>query len=160
MFLSVYLDFIFKSLCCNWVRYSVPSLTPSPVGGTLLLLVVVQSLGCFQLFVTPWTAAHQASQSSTISRSLLKLTSVKSVMPSNCLILCHPLLLLHSVFPSIRVFSDELTLLIRWPKHQSFSISLLFVPDPGIEPRSLALQANPLPLSHQRSPICLLLSAF
>ena len=79
MFLSVYLDFIFKSLSCNWVRYSIPSLTPSPVGGTLLLLIVVQSLSCVQLFVTPWTAARQASLSFTISWSLLTL---KSIIPS------------------------------------------------------------------------------
>ena len=73
---------------------------------------------------TPWTAARQASLSITISQSLLNLMSIKSVMPSNHLILCHPLLLLPSVFPSIRVFFSESALLIRWPKYQSFSFSI------------------------------------
>ena len=76
-----------------------------------------------RLFVTPWTAAHQASLSITNSWSLLKLMSIKSVMPSNHLILCHPLLLPPSIFPSIRVFSNESTLCIRWPKYWSFSIN-------------------------------------
>ena len=74
--------------------------------------------------VTPWTAARQASLSITNSRSLLKLISIGSVMPSNRLILCHPLLLLPSVFPSIRVFSSESFLRIRWPKDWSFSYSI------------------------------------
>ena len=74
--------------------------------------------------MTPWTAAHQASRSFTISQSLLKLMSIASVMPSNHLILCHPLLLLPLVFPSIRVFSSELVLPIRWPKYWSFSYSI------------------------------------
>ena len=82
----------------------------------------VQSLSCVQLFVTPWTAAHQASLSITNSPSLLKLMSIESMMPSNHLILCHLLLLLLSVFPSIRVFSSE-SVLIRWPKHWNFSFS-------------------------------------
>ena len=73
---------------------------------------------------TPWIAAHQASLSITNSQSLLKLMSIKSVMPSNHLILCHPLLLLCSIFPSIRVFSNESVLPIRWPKHWSFSFSI------------------------------------
>ena len=72
----------------------------------------------------PWTAARQASLSFTISQSLLKLTSVESVMPSNHLILCHPLLLLPSILPSSRVFSSESALCIRWPKHWSFSFSI------------------------------------
>ena len=76
---------------------------------------VVQLHSCVQFFATPWTAAHQASLSFTISWSLLKLVSIESVMPSNHLILCHPLLLLPSVFPSIRVFSNESALRIRWP---------------------------------------------
>ena len=75
------------------------------------------------LFETPWTAASQASLSFTISRSLLKLMSIESVKPSNHLILCHPLLLLTSIFPSIRVFSNESVLCIRWPKYWSFSFS-------------------------------------
>ena len=81
----------------------------------------VQSL---RLFVTPWTAAHQASLSITNSWSLIKLMSIELVTPSNHLILCHPLLLLPSIFPSIRVFSSESVLRIRWPKYWSFSFSL------------------------------------
>ena len=76
----------------------------------------VQSLSPFWLFETPWTAAHQASPSLTISWSLPKFISIESVMPSTLLILCHPLLLLPSVFPSIRVFSNELAVHVRWPK--------------------------------------------
>ena len=84
----------------------------------------VQSLSCVQLFVTPWTAACQASLSITNSRSLLKLTSIETVMPSNHLTLCHLLLLLPSIFSSIRVFSNESALRIRWPKYWSFSFSI------------------------------------
>ena len=86
-----------------------------------LLLAVAQLLSRVRLSVTPWTAARQASLSFTISRSLLKLMSIESVMPSNHLILCRPLLLLPSVFTSIRVFSNKLALRIRWPKYWSFS---------------------------------------
>ena len=86
--------------------------------------VVVQSLSCVRLFATPWTAAHQASLSFTISWSLLKLKSIESVMPSNHLILCHAFLLSPSIFPSIRVFSSESALHIRWPKYWSFSFSI------------------------------------
>ena len=75
-------------------------------------------------FVTPWTAAHKASLSITNSRSLLKLMSIESVMPSNHLILCHPLLLPPSIFPSIRVFSNESVFHMRWPKYWSFSFSI------------------------------------
>ena len=74
--------------------------------------------------VTPWTAAHQASLSITNSWSLLKLMSIELVTPFNHLILCHPLLLLHSIFPSIRVFSNESALHIRWPKYWSFSFNI------------------------------------
>ena len=84
----------------------------------------VQSLSCPQRFVTPWTAACQASLSITNSQSLLKLMSIESVMPSNHLILCHPLLLLPSILPSIRIFSNESVLRIRWPKYWSFSFSI------------------------------------
>ena len=84
----------------------------------------VQLLSCVRLFVTPWTAAHQASLSITHSQSLLKLMFIESVMPSNHLILCHSLLLLPSIFPSIRVFSNESVLPIRWPKYWSFSFSI------------------------------------
>ena len=81
----------------------------------------VQLLSHSQLFVTPWTAAHQSSLSITNSQNLLKLMSIESVMPSNHLILCRPLLLLPSIFPSIRVFSNESVLRIRWPKYWGFS---------------------------------------
>ena len=85
--------------------------------------VVVQSLSRVQLFATPWTAAHQASVSITNSQSLIKLVFIELVMPSNHLILCLPLLLPPSIFPSIRVFSNGSALHIRWPKYWSFSIS-------------------------------------
>ena len=84
----------------------------------------VQSLTHVRLFVTPWTAAHHASLSITNSQSLLKLMSIKLVMPSNPLVLCCPLLLLPSIFPSIRVFSNESVLHIRWPEYWSFNFSL------------------------------------
>ena len=84
----------------------------------------VQSLSRAQLFVIPWPAACHASLSITNSRSLLKLMSIQSMMSSNYLILCHPLLLLPSIFPSIRVFSNESALRIRWPKYWSFSLSI------------------------------------
>ena len=84
----------------------------------------VQSLSRVRLFVTPWTAARQASLSITNSRSSPKPMSIESVMPSNHLILCHPLLLLPSIFPSIRVLSNESTLRIRWPKYWSFSFNI------------------------------------
>ena len=90
----------------------------------IVFIVVVQSLSCVWLFVTPWTAACQASLSFTIYWSLLKLMSIKSVMPSNHLIPYCPLLLLPSIFPSIRVFSNESTLHIRWPNYWSFSFSI------------------------------------
>ena len=86
----------------------------------------VQSLSHVQLFVTPWTAAHQASLSIIKSWSLLKLMLIKSVVPSNYLILCHPLLLLPSIYPSIRVFSNESILLIRWPKYWSLASAAVF----------------------------------
>ena len=85
---------------------------------------VFQSLSCVRFFATPRTAAHQASRSFAISQCLLKLMSLDSVMPSNHLILCHPFLLLPSIFPSIRVFSNESALYIRWPKYWSFSFSI------------------------------------
>ena len=87
-------------------------------------VVVFQLLSCVWIVATPWTAARQASLSITISLSLLKFTSIDSVMPSNYLILCCPLLLLPSIFPSIRVFSNESTLHIRWPKYQSLGFSI------------------------------------
>ena len=87
-------------------------------------IVVVQLLSRVRLLATAWTAARQAFLSFTISRSLLKLMFTESVMPSNYLILCHLLLLLSSIFPSIRVFSNEWTLHIKWPKYWSFSFSI------------------------------------
>ena len=85
--------------------------------------VVVQSLSRVRLPVTPWAAAHQASLSFTISQNLFRFMFIDSVVPSNPLTLCHPLLLLPSIFPSVRVFSNELALHIRWPTHWSFSFS-------------------------------------
>ena len=86
--------------------------------------LVIRSFSHVQLFATPWTAALQASLSITISWSLLKLMSIESVIPSNHLILCRPLFFLPSIFPSIRVFSNELALPIRWPKYWSFSFNI------------------------------------
>ena len=102
-----------------WVTAEVPSYSK-----ILLLFSSVQSLSHIWLFAPPWTIARQASLSITNSRSLLILMSFESVMPSNHLILCRPLLLLPSIFPSIRVFSNESVLRIRRPKYWSFSFSL------------------------------------
>ena len=90
----------------------------------IFVVAVVKSLSQFQLSETPWTTACQASLSFTISLSLLKLTSIEWVMPSNHFILCRPILLLPSIFPSIRVFSNESALCIMWPKYWSFSFSI------------------------------------
>ena len=84
----------------------------------------VQSLSHVRLFATPWTAAHQASVSITNSWSFLKLVSIKSVTPSNHLIFCRPLLLLSSIFPSIRVFFNESALCIRWPNCWNYSFNI------------------------------------
>ena len=100
---------------CIWIFTSDRSLSKK---------ASVQSLSHVRLFATPWTAAHQALLSTTHSWSLLELMSIASVMPSNHLILCCPLLLPPSVFPSIRVFSNELVLHIRWSKYWSFSFSI------------------------------------
>ena len=89
-----------------------------------ILFSSVQPLSRIQLFATPWTAARQASLSITNSQSFLKLMSIELVMPSNHLILCRPLLLLPSIFPSIRVFSSESDCCITWPKYWSFSFSI------------------------------------
>ena len=119
-------------LCARWY-----SLLPCPLNGFVIPVVgrvgdgrpkaragSIQSLSRVRLFETPWTAARQASLSITSFRSLPKLMSIESVMPSSHLILCHPLLLLPSIFPSIRVFSNESALCIRWPKYWSFSFSI------------------------------------
>ena len=87
----------------------------------------VQSLSHVQLFATPWTAGHQASLSITNSQTLLKFMSIELVMPSNHLILCCPLLLLPSIFLSIRVFSNESVLCIKWPKYWHFSFSIRYI---------------------------------
>ena len=103
---------------------------PFSSGGTLqssdtyIQFRSVQSLSHVRLFVTPWTTARQASLSITNSQSLLKLMSIELVMPSNRLILWRPLLILPSIFPSIRVFSNESALRIRWPKYWSFSFNI------------------------------------
>ena len=89
-----------------------------------ILIAVVQSLSHAPVLETPWTGAHQAFLSFTISQSLLRLMSTESVMPSKYLILCHPLLLWPSIFPSIRVFSNKSALHITWPKYWSFSFSI------------------------------------
>ena len=86
-------------------------------------IVVVQLLSCVRLFATSWTVAHQTSLSLTISQNFPKFMSIESVIPSNHFILCCPLLLLPSIFPSIRVFSSESAIYISWPKYWSFSIS-------------------------------------
>ena len=105
--------------CLSWTHLPLPK--KSAFKRIALLLF---SLSFVSDSATPWTAKQQASQSFTISRSLLKLMFIKSVMPSNCLILCHPLLLPSSIFPSIRVFSNESTLSIRWQKDWSFSFNI------------------------------------
>ena len=114
-------------LCQNHIHIDLPPHLSSSSGylrGCLLGFVVVQSLTHVWLFVTPWIAAHQAPLSSIISQSLLTFISIESVMLSNYLILCCPLLLLPLTFPSTRVFSNESTLCIMWPKYWSFSFSI------------------------------------
>ena len=100
------------------------SLDASPYMPSILLFSSVQLVSYVWLFATPWTAARQASLSITNSQSRPKPMSIESVMPSNHLIFCRPLLLLPSIFPSIRVFSNESALCIRWPKYWSFSFSI------------------------------------
>ena len=108
----------------HWQVGSLPLAPPRKTGEAPNLCSSVQSLSYVWLFLTPWTAACQASLSITNSQSLLKLISIELVMPSNHLLLCPPLLLPSSVFPSIRVFSNESVLRIRWPKCWSFSFSI------------------------------------
>ena len=107
---------ILQARTLEWVAISFPN--------AWKWKVKVKSLSRVRRLVTPWTAACQSSLSFTASQSLLKLLSIESVMPSYHLILCHPLLLLPSIFPSIRVFSNESALHIRWPKYWSFSLSI------------------------------------
>ena len=113
-----------------WIGVSLVGLSLWPVGcagmqRASVQFSSVQSLSHVRLFVTPWIAAHQASLSITNSRSSLRLTSIESVMPSSHLILCCPLLLLPPIPPSIRVFSNESTLRMRWPKYWSLSFSII-----------------------------------
>ena len=105
--------------------YGLPCCASAPLSPRLYLFQCnsVQSLSRVQLFVTPWTAAHQASLSITNSRSLLKLMSIESVMLSNHLIFCRPLLLLPSTFPSVRFFSSESVICIRWSKFWSLALA-------------------------------------
>ena len=111
------------SVCtCVWLSLRAERETALP--SNHVVAVVVQLLSRVWLFATPWTAAHQASLSFPISQSLLKLMSTELVMPSNHLILCHPPLLLPSIFPSLRVFSSESVLCIQWPKYWSSSFSI------------------------------------
>ena len=107
----------------NHPQYSQMSVSKECYSRVSVQFSSVQSLSRVQLSATPGIAAHQASLSITNSRSSLRLTSIESVMPSSHLILCHPLLLLPSIFPSIRLFSNE-SVLIRWPKYWSFSFSI------------------------------------
>ena len=124
------LDVCFSKTCFSLLS-SIYQVCPKfPLERTVTFSVLrvdtdsVQSFSCVRLFVTPWTAAHQASLSITNSQSLLKLMSIELVMPSNHLILCHPLLLLPSLFPSIKVFSNGSVLCIRWRKYLSSSFSI------------------------------------
>ena len=105
-------------------RASLTEYTHAQCTAPARLIPSVQSLSRVRLFAAPWAAARQASLSITNSRSLLKLMSIESVMPSSHLILCRPLLLLPSIFPSVRVFSKESVLCIRWPNYLSFSFSI------------------------------------
>ena len=113
----------------SWVVIFLSRSSPSLFTSSLLQPVHLSPAHCSVAqscltFATPWTAARQASLSITNSWSLLKLMSIESVMPSNHLILCRPLLLLPSIFPSVRIFSNESALCIRWPKYWSFSFSI------------------------------------
>ena len=109
---------VFSLLCCSSTRYVVLSHC------SFFYFSSVQLLSRVRLFVTPWTAAHQVSLSITNSWGLPKPMSIESVVPSDHLILCHPLLFLPSIFPSIRVFSNDSALCIRWPEYWSFSFSI------------------------------------
>ena len=108
----------------NWMYVVIPTACPKKITENMYQFGSVQLLSHVRLFVTLWTAARQASLSITNSRSPPKPISIESMMPSNHLILCHPVLLLPSVFSSIRIFSKESALLIRWPKYLSFSFNI------------------------------------
>ena len=113
--LSWHLRILLSNMCC--ASFQEPTVVQ--------MFSSVQSLSCVRLFATPWIAARQASLSITNSRSSLRLTSIESLMPSSYLILCRPLLLLPPIPPSIRVFSNESTLHMRWPTYWSFSFSII-----------------------------------
>ena len=114
---------MFWGIVNSWSFYYILYSLETHLKRVAVVIVVVQLLSFVQLFVTPWTVAHKTPLSSTISWSLLKFMSVESVILSNCLILCRPLLLLPSVFPSIRVFSNESAVCITWQGYWSFSFS-------------------------------------
>ena len=120
---STFISLIFLILT-NWLLDNIEIYFTSGKFLLFFLFSSVQLLSHVQLFVTPWTAAHQASLFITNFWSLLKLMPIEWVMPSNHLILCHPFLLQPSIFPSIRVSSNESVLRIRWPKYWSFSFSI------------------------------------
>ena len=124
-FYHSFMNNLFPYLCCT--KHEVADISLKTYSHSLWFLISVshsvQSLSHVQLFLTPWTSVCQVSLSNNNSQTLLKLMSIESVMPSNHLILCHPILL-PSIFPSIRVFSNESVLLIRWPKYWSFSFSI------------------------------------
>ena len=133
IFLKLLFWYISQLSSANIMFFSTPNSLPGGYRGWWLQcrqhsvftgISSVQLLSCVQLFATPWTAARQAPLSITNSWSPPKPMSVKPVMPSNHLIFCHPLLLLPSIFPSIRVFSNESALCIRWPKYWSFSFNI------------------------------------
>ena len=121
---------LWNKLLTGWTPQSLNQIEDSKLMGFLKVVIyltttsVVQLPRHVQLFTTPWTATCQASLSLIISQSLPEFLSTESVMPFNHLILCHPLLLLPSIFPSSRVFSSEVALCIRWPKYRSFSLEL------------------------------------
>ena len=126
-FLIIIVNIVLSVVCCSVAKLYLTIYNPmnreqAPLSD--MTFSSVQSLSRVQLFVTPWIATRQASLSITNSRSLLKLMSIKSVMPSKHLILCHALLFLPSIFPSFRVSSNESVLCIRWPKYWSFSFSI------------------------------------
>ena len=120
----IYQTFDFFSFSCELPYFPLKSRTPTPFSLVWDDISAVQLLSHVQLFATPWTAERQASLFINNSWCLLKLMFMESVMPSNHLILCYPLLLLPSIFPSIRVFSSKSALCIRWPKYWSFSFSI------------------------------------
>ena len=132
---STCVSYIDRHILYHWATWEIQFQMRFQMFYKLWSVSSVQSLSCVWLFATPWIAAHQASLSITNSQSLLKLMPIELVMPSSHLILCRPLLLLPPIPPSIRVFSNESTLHIRWPKYWSFSFSISpFNEYPGLIP--------------------------